>query len=166
MELSDLEPKKDPKGGDPIPPTGGYSYTDDDTKRVPTPYPPYRLADLEKKDGFFHVQFRDLLYMISLICVGLLFVFQKQSDVDKLSNNLSSTSKIVEQLSGTVSTQQKLIDSNSSDIRMQTERNLEQDKRIAESQQQLILLVPGMVKIETKLNFVVELLDQQRKSGR
>lgn len=112
------------------------------------------------------IQVRDVLYAISLITVGLLFIFQRQSDVRELSSKLVSSVKIQEQLAATLSIQQKLIDTNTSDIRMQAERNLEQDKRISEAQTQLITLVPMVVEIRTKLNFVADLMDHSAKEKR
>src|SRR4051812_45367040 len=107
------------------------------------------------------MQFRDFLYAASLIVVGLLFVFQRQSDVRELSGNVATITKNVEQLSITVTTLQKIQDVHTSDIRMNGERNLEQDRRINEAQQQLVTLVPDMREIRTKLNFVADIMDQQ-----
>lgn len=161
--LKDLIPQKDPKGGSPKTPPGGIRKADIPSP-PPTPWPQYWTTDMEpKKVGFFHLQFRDVLYTISLICVGLLFVFQRQSEVKELSSNVGHLKEITSQLSATVITQQKLIDTNTSDIRMQAERNLEQDKRIGEAQTQLLSLVPMVVEIKTKLNFVADLMDQRSK---
>jgi hypothetical protein len=148
MELRDLPAKKDPKGGSPK-----------------TPYP-MRVADMPKKNGFFNIQFRDVLYAISLVAVGLLFIFQRQSEVHELSGTVTGLIKTVDALTSAFTAQQKLIDVNASDIRLQTERNLEQDKEIGQAQQQLITLVPDLREIRTKLNFVADLMDQKLKDKR
>ena len=154
IKIKDLEPKNDPMGGAPFPPGDYSSYPDD---RPPTPYPPYRMSDITPSKGLFHdIQFRDLLYAVSMVTVALVFLFQRAS-------NLAGLNETVKQLSLTVATQQKLIDTNSSDIRMQNAHNLEQDKQLGEAQQQLLTLVPGMVEIRTKLNFVADLMDRQSK---
>jgi hypothetical protein len=152
----DLSPQRDPKGGARTP-SGGIRLD------PATPYPPYEIPPPE---NFFHMQFRDILYAASLIIVGLLFVFQRQSDVRELSNNVGTITKNVEQLSVSVATLQKIQDVHTSDIRMNGERNMEQDRRINEAQQQLVTLVPDMREIRTKLNFVADLMDQRQKQGK
>lgn len=152
----DLPPQRDPKGGARTP-SGGIRLD------PATPYPPYTANEVPVTENFFHMQFRDFLYAASLIVVGLLFVFQRQSDVRELSGNVATITKNVEQLSITVTTLQKIQDVHTSDIRMNGERNLEQDRRINEAQQQLVTLVPDMREIRTKLNFVADIMDQQRQ---
>jgi hypothetical protein len=162
VKARDLEPKSDPIGGVAVSSSESDPPT---TTRDPTPYPPYRWEPPEKQ-GFFHMQLRDVLYAASLIIVGLLFVFQRQSEVRELSINVNNVSKVVDQLVVTTVAQQKILDEHTSDIRLNAERNLEQDKRIAEAQQQLVTLVPDMREIKTKLNFVADMLDRQQKAGR
>src|SRR5882762_10095559 len=138
----DLEPQKDPKGGSPKTPPGGIRKADMPQQ---TPWPPYWTTDMEpKKVGFFHVQFRDLLYLISIVAAALLFVFQRQSDVHDLSVKVASVDKVQTRLEATVAAQGKLVDANSTSILLQAARNIEQDKEISQSTQQLLLLVPGM----------------------
>jgi hypothetical protein len=159
IRLQDLTPQKDPKGGSPKTPSGGIR-----VPRQQTPYPPYMTTDIEpKKIGFFHLQFRDVLYTISLIAVGLLFIFQRQSEVKELANSVGNIKEAVSQLTLTAASQQKLIDANTSEIRIQSERNLEQDKRIGEAQSQLITLIPMVIEIKTKLNFIADLMDSKSK---
>lgn len=163
IELQDLTPQKDPKGGSPKTPPGGIRLPRQ-TMPEPTPYPPYMTTDIEpKKIGFFHIQFRDLLYAGSLFALGLLFIFNKQSEAHDLLVKVATSEKVQEQMAATISLQQKLIDANTSSIQRQQDRNLEQDKRIAEAQSQLVNVIPALAKIETKLNFVADLIDGKSK---
>lgn len=163
----DLEPQKDPKGGSPKTPSGGIRKADIPQSPQTTPWPPYWTTDMEpKKVGFFHVQFRDLLYLLSIIAAALLFVFQRQSDVHDLAVKVAAADKVETRLEATVTAQGKLIDSNATNILLQAARNIEQDKEISRSTEQLLLLVPSMAKLETKLNIVADLLDQRAKEKR
>lgn len=164
--FKDLTPQKDPKGGSPKTPPGGIRKADIPASQQ-TPWPPYWTTDMEpKKVGFFHVQFRDILFILSIAGTAMLFIFQRQSDVHDLNVKVTIADKAQARLEATVTAQGKLIDANTTGILLQSARNIEQDKEISRSTEQLLLLVPGMAKIEVKLNFVADLLDGKSKGQR
>lgn len=142
-------------------------------ERPPTPWPPLQRTDMEivktaiHNPDFFSFRFRDILEILVIIGLGVGFLLTQTGRSVSLEGNLSNLTNTVDKLASHVDDIDKRGTQQGQSFQHATsERNIDQDRRINTMENQLATVIPDLREIKTKLNFVADLITENKSKDK